>query len=76
MSTVADLPTMPRQAVFEMWAGTNPHYPIEATIFRCEMLTGNQQKLRRDLVYWKKQTEEIRKELLGRAAWIREIPRH
>jgi hypothetical protein len=40
------------------------------------MLTGNQQKLRRDPVYWKKQTEEIRKELLGRAAWIREIPRH
>lgn len=76
MGTVAELPTMPGQAVFEMWAGTNPHYPIEATIFRCEMLTGNQQKLRRDPVYWKKQTEEIRKELFGRAAWIREIPRH
>jgi len=75
MGTVAELPTKPGQAVFEMWAGANPHYPIEATIFRCEMLTGNLQKLRRDPVYWKKRTEEIHKEVLARDAWIREVPR-
>lgn len=75
MGTVAELPSKPGQAVFEMWAGTNPHYPIEATIFRCEILTGNVQKLRLDPVYWKKRTEEIRKEVLARDSWIRESPR-
>lgn len=75
MGTVAELPTKPGQAVFEMWAGTNPHYPIEATIFRCEILTGNLQKLRLDPEHWKKRTEEIRKEVLARESWIRESPR-
>lgn len=75
MGAAAELPAKPGQSVFEMWAGANPHYPIEATIFRCEMLTGNLQKLRRDPVYWKKRTEEIRKEVLARDSWIREAPR-
>lgn len=75
LGTVAELPTKPGEAVFEMWANTNPHYPIEATIFRCELLTGNVQKLRLDPVYWKKRTEEIRKEVLARDSWIREAPR-
>lgn len=75
MGTVADLPEKPGDVSCEMWAGTNPHYPIEAAIFRAEVLTGNVQKLRRDPVYWKERTGQIHDEVLARDSWLRAAPR-